>query len=79
MCGKVTKEMAINEIISKVPEAGKIFFKKGLHCVGCMAAQFETMEQGCQAHGMSDEDIDKIIEEINNVSGDSGKDKGNKE
>jgi hybrid cluster-associated redox disulfide protein len=62
----VNKDMKIEEILKENPDAGLIMQKAGLHCVGCMAAMFETFEQGCKAHGMDDEAIDKLIEEINN-------------
>jgi hypothetical protein len=26
---------------------------------------YESLEQGCKAHGMSDEEIDKLVAEIN--------------
>jgi hybrid cluster-associated redox disulfide protein len=36
--------------------------KNGLHCIGCAAAHFEDLEQGCVAHGI---DADKIVKELN--------------
>jgi len=36
--------------------------ENGLHCYGCAAARFETIEQGAMAHGV---DPDKLIEAIN--------------
>jgi hybrid cluster-associated redox disulfide protein len=41
--------------------------KHGIHCVGCHAAYFETIEQGSQAHGMSEKAIGKMVDEINNA------------
>ena len=57
--------MKIEDILKEKPEAGVIMQESGLHCVGCMAAMFETLEQGCKAHGMDDSKIDKLIEDIN--------------
>ena len=61
----VTKKMLIGEIASKYPQAIEIMFKFGMHCIGCGMTAYESLEQGCQAHGMSDEEIDKMIGEIN--------------
>ena len=41
---------------------------KGLHCLGCHMAALETVEQGCQAHGMSDKEIDDLIREVNKAA-----------
>jgi len=61
----VTKDMKLGELAEKYPESVEIMFNYGLHCVGCHVASFETLEQGAKAHGMSDEDIDKMVGEIN--------------
>ncbi len=61
----ITKDMNIREIVQKHPIAAEVMFKYGLHCVGCHVAQWETLEQGCQAHAMSTEKIDEMVKEIN--------------
>ncbi len=62
---KITKEMGFSEVLQKYPETASIMMNNGLHCVGCHAAAFETIEQGCTAHGMKPEDIDKMVKEMN--------------
>ena len=59
---KITKQSNIMEIVQKHPETMKVFEKYGLHCIGCMAAQFETLEVGAKAHSI---DIDKLVEDLN--------------
>jgi len=77
--------MAINNktklgvIFKKYPKAAELLMTKfGLHCVGCFAASFETLEQGACAHGMSKKEIEKMVEELNSVvaSGDETSRKG---
>ena len=58
----VTKEMSIGEVVMKWPETAGAFLQHGLHCYGCAAARYETIEQGAQAHGI---DPDVLIEAIN--------------
>ena len=65
---KATKDMTFSELIEKFPKAAGILSNKGMHCVGCVMARMETVEQGCKAHGMSDEDVEAIIDEINSSS-----------
>ncbi|MEI6731873.1 MAG: DUF1858 domain-containing protein [archaeon] len=62
----ITREMQIDEVIQKCPEALGIFMKYGLHCAGCAFASWENLEQGAQAHGLDEPTINKMIEEINN-------------
>ena len=65
MADKITKEMSFSEVLEKYPETAPIMLKHGLHCIGCHAAAFESIEQGCTAHGMKEEDIGKMIKEMN--------------
>ena len=58
---KINKKMNFSELIQKYPESAEVLMNEGLHCIGCMMASFETLEQGCQAHGL---DPDKIIAKI---------------
>jgi len=62
---KITKNMKFSEILEKKENAGEIMAEHGLHCVGCMMAAMESLEEGCRVHGMSDDEIDKMIGEIN--------------
>jgi hybrid cluster-associated redox disulfide protein len=61
----VTKDMLIGDIASKYPRAVPLMFKFGMHCIGCGMTAYESLEQGCLAHGMSEEEINKLVEEIN--------------
>lgn len=64
---KITRKTTLGETISKVPKAGRIMFEYGLHCIGCHIAAYETIEDGCRAHGMTEEQIDEMIEKINHA------------
>jgi hypothetical protein len=37
----------------------------GLHCVGCFANQFDSIEDGCKIHGYDDATIKDIVWAIN--------------
>lgn len=58
----ITKDMSITDIVNKYPETLETFSKYNLGCIGCMAAHFETLEQGLNAHGI---DVDTFISEVN--------------
>ena len=53
----ITKDTGIIEAVQNHPEILQVFAEYGLGCVGCMAARFETLEQGAAAHGI---DIDAL-------------------
>jgi hybrid cluster-associated redox disulfide protein len=67
MADKITKDTGFSEVLEKYPKTATVMLKHGLHCIGCHAASFETIEQGCIAHGMKDEDIKKLLKEMNDV------------
>ncbi len=64
---KITKDMTIEKIIEICPEAAEVMFVNGMHCVGCHVAASESLEDGAKAHGISDEQIAKMVEEINKL------------
>ena len=59
---KITKDTGIIDAVQEHPEIIVIFQEYGLGCIGCMAANFETIGQGAGAHGL---DVDALIEDIN--------------
>ena len=59
---KITAKMTIGEVVQKYPKTVEVFFKHGLHCVGCAVAEFENIEQGACAHGI---DVKKLVADLN--------------
>lgn len=59
--GVITKDMTIGEIIVTKPEVAPILMNAGMHCLGCPAAQGESLEEAAMVHGM---DIDVLMEQI---------------
>lgn len=59
---KINKEMIISEVLDMDRGTIPIFFKNGLHCLGCAMASGESLEEACAVHGI---DIDSLIDELN--------------
>ena len=59
---KFSKDSNLSEIIEKAPEKIDILLAAGMHCIGCMASQFETLEEACMVHGI---DVEELVEELN--------------
>lgn len=53
------------EIANTYPEAARIMTEYGLHCVGCFANTYDTVETGCRLHGMSEDQMHQMLKEIN--------------
>ena len=68
---KITPDMTIEGIFSKFPhKAQKLALtltKAGLHCVGCSAATWETLESGVLGHGMTEDDLKRLLGELNAI------------
>ncbi len=58
----VTKNMTIGELLEVAPEKAEILLAAGMHCLGCPASRGETIEEACEVHGIS---VDELMEELN--------------
>ena len=59
---EITKDTVIGDILDICPDAAPYFLQMGMHCLGCMAAHGETVEQACMVHGV---DPDELCAELN--------------
>ena len=59
---KITQDMSLVDVIKTFPQTIAVFQEFGLGCLGCAAAQFETLQEGAMVHGM---DADKLLEALN--------------
>ncbi|MDD3930870.1 MAG: DUF1858 domain-containing protein [Clostridiaceae bacterium] len=59
----VTKDMIISDVLNMDRGTVPIFFRNGLHCLGCAMASGETIEEACAVHGL---DCDLLMDELNN-------------
>lgn len=66
---KIDRQMTIELILSMFPyKAQKLsqeITNAGLHCVGCHAATWETLEAGMFGHGKTEEEIDRLVKRLN--------------
>ena len=59
---EINKDMTIGELLEKAPEKAEILLEAGMHCLGCMVAHEETIEEACEVHGI---DVDEMLEKLN--------------
>ena len=58
----ITKDMIISEVLEMDRGTVPIFFKNGLHCLGCVMASGESIEEACAVHGI---EVETLIVELN--------------
>ena len=63
--GLITGGMSIVQIVSKYPDTAEVFIRHGLHCIGCAAARFETLDEGAMVHGI---ELDPLLTDLNKVA-----------
>jgi iron-sulfur cluster assembly accessory protein len=67
----ITRDMTIEEIFSTFPQKSQklaqAITNAGLHCVGCQAATWETLEAGMLGHGFSDGEIEGLLGQLNAI------------
>jgi len=69
----IHRDMTIEDIFKQFPNKGQKLAQEmtnaGLHCVGCSAATWETVEAGMLGHGMSESEIDALLGKLNAILG----------
>src|SRR5271170_5762545 len=67
----ITRTMTIEEVFKGFPHKSQKLAQEmtnsGLHCVGCSASTWETVEAGMYGHGMSDEQIENLLNRLNGI------------
>lgn len=65
---KITKHIGIAELAEAYPKLAEVLMEDyGLHCIGCFASGFDTLESGAELHGMSKEEIDEMVKRLNEI------------
>lgn len=59
---EIKRDTKIGELLNNNPEKADILLNAGMHCLGCLIADDETLEQACAVHGI---DVDDLLEKLN--------------
>jgi len=65
---EISKDITFANLIREYPQSAPLLGKYGLHCVGCHIGAFETLEQGMKAHGLDDNAIETLIQELKKLA-----------
>ena len=61
---EINKKMTIEEIIYVDKRIANVLMASGMHCLGCVMASGENLEQACGVHGIN---CDELVERINTM------------
>ncbi len=63
----IHKHMRVADILTLLPHAEPVVAQYGLHCFNCSANAYETLDEGCKTHGFTDQDIDDLVNDLNEL------------
>lgn len=66
---KITKDMTVTEILRTDPMISNILAGYGMGCLFCGAAINESLSEACAVHGITPEETDLMVEQINDFLG----------
>ena len=58
----IEKTMTIGKLLEENPDKADILLEAGMHCLGCLVAHDETIEEACEVHGI---DVEELVKELN--------------
>lgn len=62
MTGKLSTQLTMADLLAGWPAAGHVLARRGMACVGCSMARFETVEEAADAYGFSAAELlDEIL------------------
>lgn len=62
MITTIKNDMTIAEVLQTDPSIANILFETGMHCIGCLMASGESLEEAAYVHGV---DPTALITRIN--------------
>ena len=58
----INKGMTIEQILRTDAGMADILMESGMHCLGCVMASGEDLEQACAVHGIN---VDELVDKLN--------------
>jgi len=60
----ITRNISIEELITKYPVSVKFLMKKGIKCIACGEPIWGTLEDAAKEKGLDDQQVDQIVNEL---------------
>ena len=66
--GIMLRDMSLSDINNNFPEVSEFLANEvGLHCMNCILAKYETLEEGALVHGIKGDEFEELLEQLNNI------------
>lgn len=67
-----TGQETVADIMITLPEASEILASHGLGCTSCSLSQIENLKDGVLSHGFTEQDLERILADLNEAAEDEG-------
>lgn len=57
MTPSTVSRLTVADVLARAPEAARVFAERGMACVGCAFARFETVSDVARAYGLDDAEL----------------------
>lgn len=65
---RINKDTNLADLATHYPHAARVLnIEYGLHCLGCFASAFDTLEAGAKIHGMTESEIEEMLQHLNEI------------
>ncbi len=64
----ITKDITIEDLVEDYPFAEEYLRVRGIKCIRCGEPIWGTLESACKEKNFSDEEIEKIVKELNELA-----------
>ena len=65
----ITADQTIEQLLTMQPGAARVLVDRGMHCVGCAIAPFETIAEACAIYDVSVEELCAALERLADPGG----------
>lgn len=65
---KITRATKIEQLVELKEDAVSFLFHKNIRCIRCGEPVWDTIEEAARKKNYSEEEIDQLIEELNQLS-----------
>ncbi len=69
----IDKTITIEDLVETVSGSVKYLMEQGIKCIACGEPIWGTLEEAAKEKGFNDEEIDKFVNNLNNLSNDKPK------
>lgn len=69
----IDKTITIEDLVETVSGSVKYLMEQGIKCIACGEPIWGTLEEAAKEKGFNDEEIDKFVNDLNNLSNDKPK------